>query len=66
MTTQIILSKEQFKLFQAGALIVTLENGDKYYHLPMFYKQIDEETFECITRKELPDEVEQVINPCNL
>lgn len=58
--------KEQSDLLKAAALIIKLENGDKYYHLPQFYKQIDETTFECLTRKELPDEVERIINPCNL
>lgn len=64
--SQVIFSKEQSDFIEANGLQITLENGDTYYHLPLFYKKEKECVFELIKRHDLPEEIENIINPYDL
>lgn len=59
-------SKEQSDLLRAAALQITLENGDTYFHLPFFYKDLGNNEYEVLKKDQLPDDIKDLINPYQL
>lgn len=58
--------KEQSDLLRAAALQITLENGDTYFHLPFFYKDLGNNEYEVLKKDQLPDDIKDLINPYQL
>ena len=56
-------NKEQSDLLKSASLKITLENGDTYYHLPFFYKDLGNKSFQVIEKDKLPQEIKDLINP---
>ena len=57
---EIKMSKDCVDLFKFGGHTITV-GDDKYYNLPFWFKQIDENTFERLNYTELPDKVRGII-----
>lgn len=56
MTIKKLNEDEKNLLTRWGTLIIT-ETGEKYFYLPFWFRQIDNENFEMIAFENLPTEV---------
>lgn len=66
MSHIISFPKEQSDLLKSAALIITIETGEKFYHLPYFYKDLGDNKYEVFRKDELPDDMKDIINPYKL
>lgn len=68
-----IMNKDAIAVdFGVASFTTVLENHGvkivegEYYHLPYWFKKINDTTYEIIRTADLPKHIKEIINPCNL
>ena len=61
MENKIKLTAEQLNLFFNYANILFLDE-ERWFHIPFWFRRIDQDTFELYSKSELPEELLDIIN----